>query len=489
MGKEVDCNFNPLSEETLKSFDLSDCISYIDSCDALKRKIESETDRVEKYKAALVEKSNEKAKSDSEENKKHEIKREIKAAAQKGFQFFEELLKKDPYIMENVVTESAKDPANVKLGKHQKNTGVYLWAMDYEVEKFLGAGANGVVWLCKNGGKELVVKVTCNPRIGPFRIDAVKSEKNVLEKLKSLLSKESYDIDISDKNSDKEKIVIKSPKNYLLTYEELESKDSSKGLFESQYSEEGDLTRYVKSDEFSSTSSNKLDEIISMIKQGAKGLCLLHKAGYSHNDVKPDNLMIIERESKKFNSNENSEVLQRSKSNEMTETPKKDSGNSNENVTNTDLTATKKTDENGSEAPKSNGLKKALKVADFGAMTEIKNTRKIFVNKHFCAPDCYKLSAEAVAKRDVYSLGLCALFLLFKGKKQSYHKLADKLVKNGVEKFISSNDVLSTYCGSDKETETKLESFLSIIQKMVQSSHKNRISIETTLAELKELKK
>ena len=130
-----------------------------------------------------------------------------------------------------------------------------------------------------------------------------------------------------------------------------------------------------------------------------------------------------------------------------------------------------------------------MQVADFGAMTEIKNTRKIFVNKHFCAPDCYKLSEDAVAKRDVYSLGLCALFLLFKGKKQSYHKLANKLVKNGVEEFISSNQVLGEYFGSDERKESKLKDFLSIIKNMVQSSYKNRISIEETLEKLKELKK
>lgn len=64
----------------------------------------------------------------------------------------------------------AQDPPKNNFGNHQKNTGVYLWLKGYEPVRFLGAGCSGVAWLCKKGGEEIVVKVTCNRKIGPIKI-------------------------------------------------------------------------------------------------------------------------------------------------------------------------------------------------------------------------------------------------------------------------------------------------------------------------------
>ena len=61
--------------------------------------------------------------------------------------------------------------------------------------------------------------------------------------------------------------------------------------------------------------------------QALKALKVIHDAGYSHNDVKPDNLLVVERVSKKLGVN-----------------------------------------------------KDTIQLADFGAMTKINETSKIFVN-------------------------------------------------------------------------------------------------------------
>ncbi len=420
MGKTVDCNFKALEESALRNFGSEEYDEYIESCKKIAVELSEEIERASKYKKEF-----------------EELKKRMETDTKLRSKF------SDLNSAIRYVPSCARDPSDVKLGKHQKNTGVFLWYNGYNPIEFLGKGANGVVWKCtKKDGKEFVAKVTCNQKFGPFKVDAVKSERNVNEELNKIV----------DSSETKDKSV-----KYLLTYENKTARNSgadSREIFESEYAKEGDLSNYAKKlkGKFS------LSDIIRMTKQGAKGLKILHDAGYSHNDVKPENMLIIERIAQKM-------------------TGDKFESNCSGSSTNKSSIPDSKISEGDSD--------KALKIADFGAMTKIDDTKKVFANKHFCAPDCYKLSEEAVGKRDVYSLGLCALYFLFGGKSASYHKIAKDLTvkyKDNIESFIIDNSLNQKY-GDD----IILHKFLQVIQKMVKSDHNERIDIEKAVPELKEL--
>ncbi len=346
-----------------------------------------------------------------------------KGCAVGGGEFLKEVPNK--YLLK-VAPEKSLDPKNKKLGRHQKNTGVFLWKQGYIPEELLGVGANGVVWKCKVGNSYKAVKVTCNKTFGPLKIvNATKDEVEDAGKLKVMDEKDiAY---VNYQNKDKQ---FKASK-YLSISKDSGKFDNNKHVFESELAS-GDLS--------SSNRNYDIDTIVRMVKQILKGLKVIHDAGYSHNDVKPDNLLIIDRYSNKLKEN-----------------------------------------------------KKSVKLADFGAMTKIDNTHKIFVNSKFGPPDWYNTSPECVGKRDVYALGTVLLYLIVGSKNiNESKKLAKELYSKGPEEFCENYKLKEKYCLKDRKFDsnsfTKLINLLITIQLMVADSYKKRISIDESLEKILKIK-
>lgn len=328
--------------------------------------------------------------------------------------------KKLKNITPKSVLDSSQDKNKTKkLGSHQKNTGVYLWREGYDPEKLLGSGANGVVWKCDDNK---AIKVTCDKKFGPFKlVNATKEEIEDVEKMKGILEK-SHRYTSSqgkDKNID--------AKRYLALNETGSKINDNKQIFASKLAK-GDLTSKVSEIQGKKDVSN----IIKMGTQALKALKVIHDAGYSHNDVKPDNLLVVERFSKKLGVN-----------------------------------------------------KDTIQLADFGAMTKINETSKIFVNSNFSAPDWYKTSPAAVAKRDVYALGAALLFMLVPNKSiGDSKKMAKDLYSNGPKNFYDK--YLKSIYKSDQEQ--KIKSLLRTVQLMVADSYSNRLSVDVALDKMQQIK-
>lgn len=240
-------------------------------------------------------------------------------------------------------------------------------------------------------------------------------------------------------------------------YTECDKSDmKTKKLFESEFAKYGDLAHYVE--QKSGSIEDNLNEIVSMANQVLKGLIILHDKGYSHNDIKPNNLLIVERVCKKA-----SDSLEKSALRDIGQ-----------------QSSLSESEESGK-----NQHKTAMKIGDFGAKTSICNThvKDIFVNKHFSPPDVYNLSPSAVKGRDIYSLGASLLYFMIGGKKVSYHKVCKELVSKGAEKFYESYNLGNRYRNKEKTIE-----FLKIISEMVKTSYKDRIELKVAQEKIKAFK-
>ncbi len=325
-------------------------------------------------------------------------------------------------ILVKYAPKQCQDPNDKKLKSHQKNTGVYLWKNGYLPEKILGVGANGVTWKC--GNKAL--KVTCD-KLG---VHAVKEEKKDIQTVSRIIR-----TSLSYKAKSK-------PSKYLVI---TDSKDEDKtqknrAIFESDLADKGDLAHYA------STQQIDIEKILKNAKQALKGLKIIHDAGWSHNDVKPDNLLVYEKQAKK--------------------------------LTNTSFADGK---------DKSKNFDIQVKIADFGGMTPCDNTpfSKIFMNSKFCAPDAYKLTYDAVDRRDTYSLGAVLLFMLLGGdSSKNYHKVAKYLETHIIDNFLKEYGLDNLY-PENPASKKKLEKLLYVIQQMVQSDYKKRLTIQNALVQIK----
>ncbi len=316
------------------------------------------------------------------------------------------------FLIKNAPNENIKDPPNKKLKSYQKNTGIYLWSLGYNVKRFLGAGCSAVVWGCE-GNK--VMRVACNNKyLGFIKINNAATEIDDAETIKNI-------IDSDPKNS-----------HHLFNTKYIENNNKEKAIFEAELSTHGDLEKFKSTKDY----NNKIENILQMATDSLKGLNVLHSNGYSHNDIKPDNILI-----------------------------------------------TDKTKKNGTSRIN-------LKIADFGVMTNINKTYTIFTNRKFRAPDFWKLGKEAVAKRDIYSLGCIFIGLLMEDNNfsQNYQKLAKDLVSIGSEKFFQKY-LQNNYQNIDDNSKNNIILFLETIIKMVQPSYKNRIEIAKALENIKNIKK
>lgn len=240
--------------------------------------------------------------------------------------------------------------------------------------------------------------------------------------------------EIKDSN-EIEEILKKDPQNskYLFSTKHIQDVGKSdKAVFETELAKHGDLQKFQGDTSY----KKNIERILQMASDALKGLKVLHDAGYSHNDIKPDNILVGE-----------------------------------------------KTNKHGE-------TRVALKITDFGAMTKINNTYKIFTNKNFHAPDFYKLNKKAVAGRDIYSLGCIFIGLLIEDNNfsKNYQKLAKELTSIKSENFFNKylKDIYQNIIESEKNT---LIDFLDLISEMVQSNYSKRISVEKATENIKQLKK
>ena len=311
-----------------------------------------------------------------------------------------------------VAPKEVKDPPNKKLPTYQKNTGVYLWSLGYDLKKFVGAGCSAVVWELDNNK---VMRVACNRKyLGFFNSNDAVSEIKDNDRLNEIIGEN-----------------INKNKKHLSTSEKKDSPNKSRAVFESELASHGNLQSFKGTKDYSKDIAN----VLQMASDALKGLQTIHAKGYSHNDIKPDNILVTDKNRKE-----------------------KHGG----------------------------GSRKNLKIADFGAMTKISKTWKIFTNRKFHAPDFWKLSNDAVAKRDIYSIGCIFLGLLMNDTNFSnnYQSLAKELVSKGSKNFFDTH-LKTTYSDNQKSL---IIDFLTVVQKMVQPNHQDRIDYADALKKIRKLK-
>ncbi|MCL2313306.1 MAG: hypothetical protein FWC41_12685 [Firmicutes bacterium] len=318
-----------------------------------------------------------------------------------------------------LVPKQVKDPKDKSFRSHQKNTGIYLWKKGYNPKKFLGKGQQGVVWECDDGK---AVKVTTDNKFLFFYLGKASDEVEKSKEIQEIIDKNekglkylSHSKYISSKNKDKQTM--------------------KRAIFESEVAKHGSLASYNEKILAKTGKGGSITNILRLGKNALKGLKIIHDAGYSHNDIKPDNLFVIERQSKKL--------------------------------------------ENCNKK-----MKDILQIADFGAITKISDTKSYSGSYfQFAAPDKRITKPEAVSKRDSYSLG--AVFITMLVKKSNNYKDVIKIVtKKGSEYAYDYYKLNEIYDSSEKE---KIIQFLDLIKKMVYPNYTNRISIDDALNEIKKI--
>lgn len=334
-----------------------------------------------------------------------------------------------PGITDDDITPSFR----CRLGDHQKNTGIYLFKYGYYPMKCLGVGANGVVWQCVDKiGREIAAKVTCDKRqFGIIPMHASKQEMHDAEFLEEIVN--------SDENAKKYMITSEFKKG---SYKE---RGKHRAVFLSGLAKEGTLEDYKSA----KNGYERFIEIVKTAKRVLKALKVLHDKGWSHNDLKPDNIMVVK------------------------ESAVADAAN---------------------KLGKEDNEKIRAKLADFGAMTRIDASvkdQKWFANRNFCPPDMLNFSEEAVDKRDVYSLGAVLLYLLVGcpvGKAKNWAKKLSGT--NDVVDFcklkISNGETLFDIYGCiDNERKGTFLNFLEIIKKMVAPKYPNRYTVDEALEQIR----
>ena len=342
-----------------------------------------------------------------------EILKNIESAKKKKGDQRENLLKDVPFdlLIKNAPKE-VRDPEDKKLRNYQKHTGVYLWSLGYDIDKFLGAGANAVTWSLKDSDK--VLRVACDRTyLGFIHLRKSVSEYKNAEEMERILELKSN------------KPNHKNPKHILTFTTVLKDKKRGKSIFEAEKAKHGDLEIYSE--------KYDLKTAIQFLSDILKGIKKLHDKGYSHNDIKPANILISDKIKQKGDT------------------------------------------------------RKAAYVADLGNVTQFDKSKK-FAAPKLHAPDYNNTNKEAVKKRDVYSAGALTLFKLANIKNyKNYLSVTNYLVKNHSRKFYN-NYLKKIYPNISEESEKDLLTFLDFLEKMVQPNYKKRIDLETAITKVKKLK-
>lgn len=194
-------------------------------------------------------------------------------------------------------------------------------------------------------------------------------------------------------------------------------------IFGAELAENGDLSNNSKKTKFGKT----IDSVLRNARQALKAVKVLHDQGYSHNDIKPSNFL-------KINNSEFNKAKAKT-----------------ENFFGKEVKF--KINKEGKEKKLH---KHKLQLGDFGLMSKIDSTTDTSGTPDYMAPDIKNTSPEAVAKRDVYSLGVTFIYLLFcKGKYKNAPGLAEFLRTNTAQLTYEKSDLEKLYPGTCKENVVK----------------------------------
>lgn len=309
----------------------------------------------------------------------------------------------------------------------------YLYVSGYKIKNFLGKGGSGDVWECesKDGSSKAVkVMIGKNDKVVAEELESAKRIKQILRKNKKA---EKYLMKIKQKNND---------------------------ILESEVAKE-DLKKSIDKKKNKKKIGKTIDSILRKAKQAIKAVKFLHDAGYSHNDIKPENFLKV--------ANNYSGAIQKAKS------------------------AEKKQHKN------------RIKLADFGSMTRFDDEEwgvgtQIYEPPERAATNLKSIDKskrkEIVEKRDVFSLGVTFIELL-KTSIDWIDKFPWKIrekVENTIEELSKSSeefydkykeDLEGTFGGTSRKNMIK---FLELIEKMTRLDYKKRISIDEALKEIRNLK-
>lgn len=309
-----------------------------------------------------------------------------------------------------------RDPSHLTFDDNMKNTGIYLWLKGYNIEKYLGRGTFGVVW--KVGNK--AVKVARSD-FGKGWEDEVITIKE-LNRLFGDSEKAKKHLNISRETEDDR--VLEAD----LAKEDIYQNQRKKGALKD---------------------NKTIASTLRKSKHALKAVKFLHDAGYTHNDIKPTNMLKISKNSSKVSKFDNK------------------------------------------------SHKNRLQITDFGQMTKFNESPKPGSNG-FLAPDwekyddpdkeCPKAQKSISAKRDVYALGMTFLFFLF-GRCYKFDEIIEisKKFKNKktpeiYDEYVGNKGI---YNGTSKKN---FVAYLNIIRMMLKDNHVQRINLDSALKLIKDLK-
>ena len=292
---------------------------------------------------------------------------------------------------------------------------IMLYVSGYNPIKFLGRGGNGEVWEVEEKSKHYAVKVL-------YDSSGIKEEELSASRLMTIF-----------KGNDK-------AKRYIMNSEII-----ADGRYIKSDLAAGDLTKDSKKGplKVGKTIRSLIDKSI----QASKSIEILHKAGFSHNDVKPENFL------KLINSNV-AQVVGKKRKNHV------------------------------------------VKLSDFGTVTEISNPGD--VPKSYTAAfvpsesEFKKTDEKSVSRRDVYALGVTFMYFMLKrtsismgGSEGNKNEVVKYLVNNGAEKTCNQYKIHEIYSGTDKEN---IVLFLGIVYDMIRPKYGDCIDISEVLRRVKQLK-
>ncbi len=391
------------------------------------------------------------------------------------------------------------------IAKPHKYTGVYLWAKGYKVKKFLGAGGFGAAWTCEsenNPSEYIVMKVLSgNASFTPdANTRATLEEITSVKTLKTILAKNASDW----------------ANRYLLKMDVAAETGQGVGSLIKSALAEGNLShitynKYIEDSKTGNKKPLKLSGVLRRAKQALKSVQALHDAGYSHNDIKPENFLRVknwagkkEKEDTvgKINTIVNSDKSAENKVNEIQAILNKTHhlkkiqnilGSAKDPATKikdiSDFITTKKLH------------KHSLNLSDFGTLTSLHSETypewgvwsKISSDGYLCQNDLqavvncvdgkqYALS-KCIAKRDVYALGVSLMHFLVARLGWKAVNTVEWLQKHAVS-ASEAKDIIGRY---GRKSSDKIVKYLELIKKMVNVNWNQRISLTDALKELQSI--
>lgn len=387
-----------------------------------------------------------------------------------------------------------------------KYTGVYLWAKGYKVKKFLGAGGFGAAWACESNDDTsgyIVMKVLS----GNANLTQDANTSATLEEIQS----------VKTLNEILAKDTTGRAKRYLLKMDVADQTEKGVGSLVKSALAEGDLlhitwNKYIEDSKPGQKKPLKLSGVLRRAKQALKSVKALHDAGYSHNDIKPENFLRVQnwagKKAKEDTVNKIIDITERDASNED-----KVKEINSINITNKSLKKIKDIVES-KEDPDTKikhisefikdkkSHKHSLNLSDFGTLTELHlNTNPawgvwcaISSNGYLCPNDLNHVNrdndgnmyapSECIAKRDVYALGVTLMHFLVARLNWNVVGTVDWLQKNAVS-ASDAKDIIERYGTNSSD---KIVRYLQLIQKMVNVNWKTRISLDDALEEIQTIK-